>query len=97
MCALLFELSEARKKIAELEDKIEEEWYTMSMDIKEHSYSEGNTYRPINKWTLFTRDSDNEPWSVLRVTEDKDEVDLYVIKLNDKSGFQRYAVAQHTV
>ncbi len=60
-------------------------------------YSEGNTYKPVDKWTIYVRDSDNSAWSVLQVTEDKDLVDRYVIDMNDTAGYQRYACARHTV
>lgn len=59
-------------------------------------YSEGNTYKPIQKWTLFVRDHKDDAWQVLDVTEDRETVDLYVIDLNQKAGWQRYAVSQHT-
>lgn len=61
------------------------------------SYSEGIKYGTLNKWTIFVRDSENVPWDTLNTTEDKSEVNLYVIDLNEKAGYQRDAVTQHTV
>ena len=60
-------------------------------------YSEGNTYTPIQKWTIFVSETTDEPWSTLLVTEDKDEVNRYVVDLNSNFDYQRYAMAQHTV
>lgn len=59
-------------------------------------YSEGNTYKTINRWTIYVRDSNNEPWGVLKVTEDYDEVRRYVEDMNDNCDYQRYAMSQHT-
>lgn len=61
------------------------------------TYSEGNEYRTLPKWTIYVRDSNADAWTVLKVTEDKDEMNRYVVDLNDAAGYQRYAQSQHTV
>lgn len=59
-------------------------------------YSEGNTYKSLQRWTVFVRESINDAWVVSHVTEDSDAV-AEVIRLNQEAGWQKFAIAQHTV
>lgn len=52
---------------------------------------------PQDEWTIYVRDSGNSAWSVLRVTEDKNLVDWYVIERNSDFDYQRYACSRNTV
>ena len=61
------------------------------------SYSEGNTYRKTGRYTIFVRDSDNEPWRVHKKSVDRSEMKHYVEDLNDHLDYQRYAMSENTV
>ncbi len=60
------------------------------------SYSEGNTYRKTGRYTIFVRDSDNEPWRVHKKSVDRSEMKHYVEDINDRLNYQRYAMSEIT-
>lgn len=58
------------------------------------TYSEGNTYRTIDVWDIYTRDSVSSPWVKLR-TSRQDETAIVEAE-NRRAGWQAYAINQRT-
>lgn len=59
------------------------------------TYSEGNTYRTVQKWTVYARASQDAPWGWYHVSN-KDETE-WVKAQNREAGYQRFAISQNTV
>ena len=58
------------------------------------TYSEGNTYRPIQKWTIYVRTSRDVAWEWYGAS-DKDEIS-WVKAQNRLAGYQRFSIIQQT-
>jgi len=59
------------------------------------SYSEGNTYCPTVKWTLFERISTSHPWQFVEHVTDPAEAGEWTNQ-NTSLGWQKYAFVRHT-
>jgi len=58
------------------------------------TYSEGNTYEAIQKWTIYARTSQDAAWQWYHVSN-KDETE-WVEAQNRSAGYQRFAISQNT-